>query len=127
MRMMLLAAAALAAAPVSSTTPAERIDVILSNFEFTPEVITFRHGEPYHLHLRNASSGGHSFKAEAFFADASMAPEERARIAGGKIELGGGETFDLMLTAPAAPATYEVKCTHFLHAAFGMTGKIVVE
>jgi uncharacterized cupredoxin-like copper-binding protein len=127
MRMMLLAAAALAAAPVPSATPVERVDVILSNFDFTPEVITLHPGERYHLHLRNASSAGHSFKAQAFFADASMAPEERARIAGGKIELDGGESFDLMLTAPAAPATYDVKCTHFLHAAFGMTGTIVVE
>ena len=127
MRAMLLLAAALAAMPVASAPPAERIDVILSNFDFDPRVVTFRHGERYHLHLRNASRGGHSFKAQAFFADASMAPEERAKITDGKIELDGGETVDLMLTAPATPATYDLKCTHFLHGAFGMTGKIVVQ
>lgn len=127
MRTMLMLAAALAAMPVASAVPAERIDVILSSFAFEPSVITLHHGKRYLLHIRNDARGGHNFQAKAFFADAVLAREERARVAGGKLELDGGEAADLALTAPATPATYPLKCTHFLHSAFGMTGKIVVD
>lgn len=127
MRTMLMLAVALAAAPVSSTTPVERIDVKLTSFAFAPSMIALRHGGRYHLHIRNDARGGHNFQAKAFFADATLAPQDQAKVVKGKVELDGGEAVDLMLTAPARPATYALKCTHFLHAGFGMTGKIVVE
>lgn len=114
-----LAALALtAAAPVP-----QRIDVALSNFRFTPSTIALRHGQPYLLHL--TSSGGHSFSAKAFFAAAALSPADHARVKDGKIELGGGESVDLRFVAPA-PGSYPIKCTHFLHAGFGMTGKFIV-
>ena len=109
---------------LTAAAPAERrVDVALSNFKFTPGTIALVHGQPYVLHL--SSSGGHSFAAKAFFAAATMAPADRARLKDGRIELGSGASVDIHFVAPR-PGTYPIKCTHFLHASFGMTGKFVV-
>jgi uncharacterized cupredoxin-like copper-binding protein len=105
---------------------AQRVEIDLSNFKFTPDAITLQHGQPYVLHLVNKAKGGHDFEAKAFFAAASVAPEDRAVIAKGKIAVGGGQAIDVHLTAPGA-GTYAVRCTHFMHSTFGMTGKIVVQ
>ncbi|KRC79947.1 cupredoxin domain-containing protein [Sphingomonas sp. Root241] len=121
---MLPRLAALAFLALTAAAPAEqRIDVALSNFEFIPSTIQLTHGRPYVLHL--TSKGGHSFAAKAFFAAATIAPADRARIKEGKIELESGETADIHFTAPV-PGNYPIKCTHFLHASFGMTGRFVV-
>jgi uncharacterized cupredoxin-like copper-binding protein len=109
---------------LTAAAPAEqRIDVALSNFKFAPDTIRLVHGQSYVLHL--SSSGGHSFGAKAFFAAAKMPAADRARVRDGKVDLEGGEAVDLHFTAPAAGA-YPIRCTHFLHASFGMTGKFVV-
>lgn len=127
MRTILLLAAVLAAGPAAATDQVERIDVKLTNFAFTPSTITLRHGQRYTLHIRNEARGGHNFQAKAFFAEAALAPEDQAKVIGGKLDLRGGQAVDLTLTAPPRPASYKLKCTHFLHAGFGMTGKIVVQ
>jgi len=114
----LLALLATAAAPAE-----QRVEVALSNFRFTPATIQLAHGQPYVLHL--SSRGGHSFAARAFFAAATIPAADRARIRDGKIELESGENVDIHFVAPA-PGTWPIKCTHFLHAGFGMTGKFVV-
>jgi len=129
MKSFLLSAAALFAL-ASSQAPAqgaaERVEIDLSNFKFTPDAITLQHGLPYVLHFVNQAKGGHDFEARAFFDAASVAPEDRAAVAKGKVERGGGQSVDVRLTAPAA-GTYEAHCTHFMHSTFGMTGKIVVQ
>jgi plastocyanin len=121
---MLRRSAALAFLALTAAAPAEqRIDVELSNFKFTPATIQLVHGQPYVLHI--ASSGGHSFSARAFFTAATMPAADRARLRDGKAELAGGESIDVHFTAPK-PGSYPIKCTHFLHASFGMSGKFVV-
>lgn len=121
---MLRLALPLLAFALISARPEQRVDVALSNFKFTPSTIALEHGQPYVLHL--TSSGGHSFAAKAFFAAAGMTAAERAKVAGGKIELAGGESVEVRFVAPAA-GTYEIRCTHFLHSSFGMTGSFVVD
>ena len=108
------------AAPAQET----RVDIAMSNFEFTPATIHLKAHQPYLLHL--TSDGGHSFAAPAFFAAATVAPEDRAKIAKGKIEVDEIAPIDIHLTAPAA-GSYEAHCTHFLHASRGMKGVILVE
>ncbi len=114
-----LALALTAAAPA----PEQRIAVALSSFKFTPSTIALVHGQAYVLHL--TSSGGHNFAAKDFFAAATIAPADRAKIKDGKIELDSEDAVDVHFTAPRA-GTYPIKCTHLLHASFGMTGKFVV-
>lgn len=108
---------------LTAAAPGEqRIDVALSNFKFTPSAIALKHGQAYVLHL--SSTGSHSLGAPAFFAAASIAPADRAKVQNGKVEV-SDDPVDIHFTAPK-PGRYPMKCTHFLHAGFGMTGAITV-
>ncbi len=113
---------ALGAAP--QTPPREAITVHLSSFAFTPDRLSLRAGTPVRLHLVNDSGKGHDFSAPALFA-ASAFPNG-APPAGGRIELGGKQSADIVFV-PHMPGTYKVRCTHFLHSLFGMTGSVVVQ
>lgn len=121
--------AAFAATPMQDTgwNDAPRIEVALANFKFLPATITLHHGQRYVLHLANQASGGHDFAAPEFFAAATVSPEDSGKIAKGRVALGAGESVDLHLTAPTSPGRYILRCTHFMHAAFGMKGSIVVD
>lgn len=103
----------------------DRVAIELSNFKFTPPTITLEHGRPYVLHLSNKAKGGHNFVAREFFAAAEIAPADRGRLSKGGIELDGGDQADIHFVAPA-PGRYDVRCTHFMHKAFGMKGEIIV-
>lgn len=130
MRLLIKFAALLAALPmpVSAADAPATIEIGLSSFKYTPDIITLRHGQPYVLRFRNSGSGGHDFVAKAFFAAADVAAADRAKVgAKGSVEVDGGETVDLHLAAPAAPGRYEVHCSHFMHSAFGMKAAIVVD
>lgn len=122
-----LASALLLFAPMATAQNAAetQINITLTSFAFTPEVTTLDHGRRYVLHLDNQSGGGHNFAAQAFFAAATIAPADRAKISRGRVEVGGHSAVDIHLTAPAA-GTYALRCTHFLHTGFGMSGSIVV-
>ena len=120
---MLVMLPALLAAPALAQPTT--VDVELSNFKYTPASIHLEPGRDYVLHLVNRSGGGHDFSAKTFFAAAKVAPGDRDKVSGGRINLGGGEEVRVHLTAPAA-GHYPVKCTHFMHTTFGMSGEIVV-
>ncbi|HKT86535.1 MAG TPA: cupredoxin domain-containing protein [Novosphingobium sp.] len=138
MRVVLIAAAIALTAGCASTHPieprvasssvdfsgAETAEVKLGNFSFTPSDVTLKAGRPYVLKIVNTASGGHDFTAPEFFAAATVAPQDAARIASGQVELGAGETAMIRLV-PAA-GEFKLVCTHFGHAAMGMTGKIIV-
>lgn len=106
----------------SPAMAAERVEIVLANFSFTPSQIHLHKGQPYLLHFVNQGSGGHNFAAKGFFDAAHINGGAPAK---GVIELGKGESRDVTLV-PAA-GRYEVKCTHFLHSGFGMKGEIVVD
>jgi uncharacterized cupredoxin-like copper-binding protein len=114
---LLLATPALAAAQSPRT-----VEVRLSSFDFTPNDIRLRAGEPIVLHLVNSGRGGHNFSAPQFFAAASGVS---GPVRGGAVEVGSHGSADVRLTP--APGHYRLRCTHSLHTAFGMTGQITVE
>ncbi|MGH6617294.1 cupredoxin domain-containing protein [Sphingomonas sp.] len=123
----LAAVALVGIAPVSAADgPATRIDIALSNFKFTPATVTLEHGQPYMLHITDTASGSHDLVAKAFFDGATVASDDRRLISKGAISFEGGQTIDIHLVAPQ-PGTYEMHCSHFMHSAFGMTGKIIVK
>ena len=99
-------------------------EIVLKSFSFTPDTLHLRAGAPVRLTIRD-EKGGHNFAAPQFFAKAKIAPEDAAKVHGGKIELAGGEAVTIRLV-PAA-GTYKLTCTHFLHTSFGMKGIIVVD
>ena len=122
----LIAAAAWFLGPCarSEVAPSYSITVRLSNFAFTPDRLLLRADLPVRLHLVNDSRGGHNFSAPALFA-ASTFPNG-APPPEGKVDVRSGQAVDVVFV-PRVPGTYKVRCTHFLHTPFGMTGSVVVE
>ena len=122
---LLAALAATAAIAQPSWSNAERVNVALTSFDFTPSRIRLRAGVPVTLRLENRSGGGHNFAAPQFFAAAQVQPASAAAIRRGAVEVRSHRTVDVTLV-PAA-GRYRLRCTHTLHSAFGMSGEIVVE
>jgi plastocyanin len=117
----LLALPAAAAAQAPDWAHAQRVEVSLSSFDFTPSTIHLHAGRPVLLHLVNTGSGGHDFTAPAFFAAAQM----RKPAGKGSIEVDGHRSVDVALVPRAGD--YPLKCSHAFHKTFGMTGRIVVD
>ncbi|MGZ3172271.1 MAG: cupredoxin domain-containing protein [Croceibacterium sp.] len=103
----------------------ETVSVELSNFKFTPSALALQSGHLYRLHLVNAAGGGHDFSAPEFFAASAIAPEDQAKVVGGKVKLEGKQSVDVTLT-PQKAGTYPLTCTHFMHSGMGMKGQITI-
>jgi uncharacterized cupredoxin-like copper-binding protein len=126
MRFAAIAAIALAgAAQTPDWGRTQTITVELSSFKFVPANLVLDHGTPYRLHLVNRASGGHDFVARRFFANSTIVAEDRAEVVDGRVDLGGGDSVDVRLV-PTRPGTYDLHCSHFMHAIFGMKGTITV-
>ena len=104
---------------------AQTVQVVMADFSFTPNALQFSANKPYHLRLTNKADHGHSFDAPEFFAAVTVAPEDRAKIVKGEIEVESGQTVEVKFV-PTVSGTYQFHCSHFLHASFGMTGTVVV-
>ena len=125
-RFAVLAALALAApAAAQDWSRAQRVEVKLANFSYSPKTIRLRAGRPVVLHLVNTSSAGHDFTARQFFAAATVRPQDRAAVAEGRVEVRKRGSVDIALVPRAG--RYPLKCSHTLHKAFGMSGTIVVD
>ena len=112
-----------AAAPVPD---AAHVSITLDNFKFIPESVHVPANTPVVLTLTNVGSGGHNFAAPGFFTASTIADADAGLIKKGRVEVAKGTTVTLHLTTPA-PGHYPLKCTHFLHAGFGMKGEIVAD
>jgi plastocyanin len=99
-------------------------EVTLRSFSFAPNMLRLEAGVPVRLILTDAK-GSHNFSAPQFFAAARIIPEDRAKLANGKVELGAGESVTLRLVPGAG--TFKFTCTHLLHTSFGMKGRIIVQ
>jgi uncharacterized cupredoxin-like copper-binding protein len=122
-----LLAACIAATPAAAQDwgHAQRVEVRLANFSFTPKVIHLKAGQPIVLHLVNTASGGHDFTAPRFFAAATMRPQDRGLVEEGSVEFRGHQTRDVAVVPKAG--RYPLKCGHSFHKTFGMSGEIVVD
>ena len=123
----LLALALLLAAPAATLAQDSPpvVEVRLSSFDFDPETIRLRAGQPVILRLTNSSRGGHNFDAPEFFAAAAMARGQGVAVDDGAIEVRPRQTVSIRLTP--ARGRYRLRCTHTLHSTFGMRGEILVE
>lgn len=122
---MALGGSAVMAQPADEARVQE-IMVALSNFRFTPAMLTLQHGRTYKMHLVNNASGGHDFVAREFFAASTIAPADAAKVRDGEIDLDGHETVDVTVT-PNQAGTYPIHCSHFMHGMFGMKGRVIVQ
>ncbi len=119
------AGVALAVLPANAQQPAD-VAVTLANFAFSPEPVRVPVHRKVTLTLINSARGGHNFAARDFFRAAHVDPADAAKIRKGTVEVPGHASVSIALTIDQ-PGRYLLKCSHFLHASFGMTGAIVVE
>ena len=101
------------------------ITVQLSEYKFAPMEVDLDHGQSYVLRVVNTGGKAHNLSAKGFFQSVTLAPASASEVRDGAVELAMGESADVAFTA-GAPGTYEMHCTHPLHAMLGMKGKIVV-
>jgi plastocyanin len=111
---------ALFLAPPVMAQPAQ-VAVQVFSFGFAPRPLHLAAGKPVTLIFVNQSGGGHDFTAREFFAASTISA---GAAPGGRIALAGHETKTITLIPRAG--SYEAHCSHFLHAAMGMTDQIVV-
>lgn len=125
-----IASAELTAAPASlDWSKSERIDLVLDSFEFTPGQLTFAAGRPYRLHLENRANSGHNFDAPEFFRSLALksdATTQEIGAAGGLLEILPNGEADIYFV-PTKSGSFSFKCSHLLHASFGMVGSITVQ
>jgi len=102
---------------------AERVEVRMTEYEFTPSALRLRHGVPYQLHLVNAGKEGHDFTAPDFFAAVQLRDPDVGNH-GKSIYLRPGEATDIYFLAPIA-GLFAPRCAD--HDWAGMTATIIVE
>lgn len=115
---MLFAASMAEAAP----KPVQ-VDVIMIDYRFVPDHLTFQHDVHYQLHLENRGKETHEFTAPVFFASADIDNPDVLNREHTEVLLQPGETKDVFLT-PRKPGTYDLRCAD--HDWYGMVGGITV-
>ncbi len=122
-------AAALVAA--ADWTRAEQVTLSLGEYEYEPEALVIRSGQPYSLTLMNEGEAAHTFTSPGFFRAVAV----RALISAQGVErspllesvsLAAGERKTLEFIG-ARPGTYRLECERPFHAVFGMTGTLTIE
>ena len=110
---------------------AATIDVVLTEYKFTPSSLRFQEGQPYRLHLINRGSETHDFSSKPFFqaiAAAKLVSKDNTaslpRLA--SIGVSPGDTKDLYFV-PVRRGSYPIECEELLHSTFGMTGVARIE
>jgi len=107
-------------------TSAQTVQLGMANFAFTPATLEFRANTPTRFRLTNSASNGHSFAAPEFLNAVAVAPQDRAKVAHGEIEVEAGQTVEVMFV-PMRSGSYKFHCSHFMHTSLGMSGTVVVK
>ena len=122
-RFRLAAAAALSligsAAATQTATPVQTIQ--LYSYGYGPDPIVLSAGKPVTLNFVNRAGKGHDFTAPKFFSSSKIVA---GSVAGGEVELGGGQSASVTLVPSAG--RYKVHCGKPFHKMLGMSGDIIV-
>ncbi len=100
------------------------VNVVMIDYRFQPDHLTFQHGVHYRLHLENHGKQTHEFTAPTFFAAAKIDNPEVLNSEHSEIVMQPGDSKDLFFT-PGAPGTYDLRCAD--HDWDGMVGGITVQ
>lgn len=120
---MLIAAAAPAGA-AGDGSPAQPVTVVASEYQFSPERLTFQRGVAYRLHLENHGKELHEFHAPEFFSSVELRNPGVLNADKTEIPIHPGEAKDLDFVA-RRPGHYPLSCAD--HDWAGMIGGITVE
>jgi uncharacterized cupredoxin-like copper-binding protein len=112
------------AASIAAAAPKPvKVEVIMLDYRFVPDHLTFTHDVYYQLHLENHGDETHEFTAPVFFATADIENPDVLNRERSEVLLQPGETKDVFLT-PRKPGTYDLRCAD--HDWYGMVGGITV-
>jgi len=114
---------AMAHAPLSAPGPVT-INLIMVDYRFIPEKLSFQRDVHYRLHMENRGKETHELTAPTFFAMAEIDNPDVLDRDHTEIVMQPGDTKDLLFTA-RRPGTYDLRCSD--HDWAGMTGGITVE
>lgn len=114
-----------AAAQEPEWRTAEEHHVLLSPFDYEPQVIALPAGRPVKLVLVNGSQATLSFSARSFFRAARVRSGDSEAVRDGHLRLAPGESRTIALVP--APGRYRARSGNLLHRLLGMSARIVVE
>ena len=115
----------LLAAPFAAAQPKPvMIEVVMVDYRFEPDHLTFEHDVHYQLHLENHGKETHEFTAPTFLATATIDNPDVLNREHTEVLVQPGESKDLFLT-PHRPGTYDLRCAD--HDWNGMVGGITVK
>jgi uncharacterized cupredoxin-like copper-binding protein len=100
------------------------LNLVMVDYKFMPNHLTFQHDVHYRLHMENHGKETHEVTAPTFFATATIDNPEVLNRERTEIVMQPGDVKDLFLTAHK-PGTYDLRCSD--HDWNGMVGGITVE
>jgi uncharacterized cupredoxin-like copper-binding protein len=110
---------------VSAAAPKPiELDVVMVDYSFEPDHLTFRHGVHYRLHLENHGKETHEFTAPIFFATSRIDNPDVLNRDRSEVLMQPGDKKDIFLT-PLKPGKYDLRCAD--HDWYGMVGGITVK
>jgi plastocyanin len=112
-----------AAAPAVDWSSAQRVDVVMNDYRFVPDRLTFQRGTAYRIHFVNEGKELHEFTAPAFFAATTMRDRRMLTNDGTEVVVPAGGSIDIDLI-PERIGRYELICAD--HDWAGMVGEISV-
>jgi len=124
----LLSAALALAAPARASDPdwskAETVTMTMSEYQFSPNALTFKRGVAYRLHLVNKGKELHELDGPRFYAAISVGNPEILVNGGMEVDVKPGQSQDFLFV-PLQAGQYPFDCDD--HEEFGMTGVFTVE
>lgn len=108
--------------------PSTEINVIMTDFQFSPNEFVVPAGQEITLNVVNNGVVVHNFVIMNLGATAGATYEEDddANVYWQERDIQPGGDFSVTFTAPAEPGEYEVVCRTEGHIASGMIGKLIV-
>jgi uncharacterized cupredoxin-like copper-binding protein len=118
-----LAIAPLAGAAAADWSKAQKITVVMVEYEFKPATVSFTQGVAYRLHLENRGKETHEFTAPDFFKAVELRDAKPLNADHTEIVVQPGRKKDLYFVA-RQPGDYDLRCSD--HDWAGMVGKITI-
>ena len=103
-------------------TGPEPITVTLTSYRFDPNPLVLQADQPVRLIFENRAGKSHDFVARGFFKSAQLIS---GQAKDGRVNLKEGQRQVVELVPRRG--VYEVHCSKFLHAGFGMKASIIVQ
>ena len=117
----------LLAACGGGNSPSTTIDVVFTEFHFTPDSFTIPAGQEITLNATNNGAVVHEFVIMKFGQSVGedFGDEDQVNIYW-EVEAAPGEKKSVTFTAPSDPGEYQVVCGTQGHYVAGMVGKLIV-